>query len=40
MGTIGGVLALVYYRFEEESNHMNILVAGGLGFIGGQTART
>lgn len=34
MGTIGGFLALAYYRFEEDPNHMNILVTGGLGFIG------
>ena len=37
MGTIGGVLALAYYRFEEDPNHMNILVTGGLGFIGSHT---
>lgn len=37
MGTIGGVLAFVYYRFEEDPNHMNILVTGGLGFIGSHT---
>ena len=37
MGTIGGVLAHVYYRFKEDPNHMNILVTGGLGFIGSHT---
>jgi len=37
MGTIGGVLALAYYRFKEDPNHMNILVTGGLGFIGSHT---
>jgi len=37
MGTIGGVLALAYYRFKEDPNHMNILVTGGIGFIGSHT---
>jgi UDP-glucose 4-epimerase len=37
MGTIGRVLALAYYRFKEDPNHMNILVTGGLGFIGSHT---
>jgi len=31
MGTIGGVLALAYNRFEVDPNPMNILVTGGLG---------
>jgi len=31
------VLALAYYRFKEDPNHMNILVTGGLGFIGSHT---
>jgi len=37
MGTIGRVLALAYYRCKEERLHMNILVTGGLGFIGSHT---